>query len=191
VESALLVIDVQQSFTQRPYFSEVGLSTYLMAQNALINEAQNRGVPIVRVYHTSPTSRDSTSSLVKQQDAFALDSGWVRPLDGLTDFDAEHTIYKTRHSALVGTGLDVWLTERGIRRLIVSGIRTEQCCETTTRHASDLGWAVVFAADATMTWDMQTPSGATLSADAIRERTAAALHKRFAAVTSAADVWLA
>ena len=54
------------------------------------------------------------------------------------------TFYKHRHSALIGSGLSVWLTERGIQHLIVSGIRTEQCCETTTRHASDCGYEVDF-----------------------------------------------
>ena len=31
----------------------------------------------------------------------------------------------------------VWLRNHGIEELLVTGIRTEQCCETTTRHASD------------------------------------------------------
>lgn len=42
------------------------------------------------------------------------------------------------------------LTKHGIRRLVVSGIRTEQCCETTTWHASDLGWAVDYVGEATL-----------------------------------------
>ncbi len=62
------------------------------------------------------------------------------PLKGLVDFTSAATFTKHRHSALVGSGLDVWLTENGLGRLIVSGIRTEQCCETATRHASDRAW---------------------------------------------------
>uniref|UniRef100_UPI0013D5342D isochorismatase family protein n=2 Tax=Pseudomonadota TaxID=1224 RepID=UPI0013D5342D len=62
--------------------------------------------------------------------------------------------HKARHSALVGSGLDVWLTENGIRKLLVSGIRTEQCCETTTRHASDLGYTVDYVSEATLTFAM-------------------------------------
>ena len=67
-----------------------------------------------------------------------------------------------------------------MQRLIISGIRTEQCCETTTRHASDEGWAVDFVADATLTFDMATPSGGQLSAAQIKERTATVLAGRFA-----------
>ncbi|WP_240315097.1 isochorismatase family protein [Chromobacterium haemolyticum] len=43
------------------------------------------------------------------------------------------------HNALTDSGLQPWLIRHGIQRLIVSGIRTEQCCETTTPGASDLG----------------------------------------------------
>jgi nicotinamidase-related amidase len=121
-----------------------------------------------------------------RDDPFAPASGLVRPLDGLSGFDADLTVHKTRHSALVGTGLDVWLVSQGVRRVVVSGIRTEQCCETTARHASDLGWQVVFVADATMTWPIVAPSGTTLSRDAIRERTAAVLDGRFAQVVASA-----
>ena len=87
---------------------------------------------------------------------------------------------KHRHSALVGTGLAVWLHQHGIRRLIVAGIRTEQCCETTTRHASDEGWEVDYVTEATLTFDMRTPAGNVLSAAAIRERTETVLAGRFA-----------
>ena len=106
------------------------------------------------------------------------------PLEGLADFTPAATFIKGRHSALVGTGLDVWLTQQGIGRLIMSGIRTEQCCETTTRHASDLGWEVDFVLSATMTWDMQQPGGSLLSADDIKARTATVLADRFANICS-------
>ena len=79
----------------------------------------------------------------------------------------------------------MWLTRQRIGRIVVSGVRTEQCCETTARHASDLGWDVVFALDATLTWAMQTPAGATVSVAQIRERTATVLEGRFASVCSA------
>ena len=94
---------------------------------------------------------------------------------------------KARHSALVGTGLDVWLTRTGIRRLIVSGIRTEQCCETTTRHASDLGFAVDFVGDATLTFPMTDTAGREWSAAEIRARTELVLAGRFARIVTVAE----
>ena len=75
-------------------------------------------------------------------------------MQGLADFEATQTFTKSKHSALVGTGLEAWLRKQGIEKIVVSGIRTEQCCETTTRHASDLGWQVDYVMDATLTFNM-------------------------------------
>ena len=174
MKTCLIVIDVQESFRHRPFFTENDLPDFLAAQNALIDGCVTLGVPVVRVFHSSwPDVADNS---------FAQSSGQVRPLQGLAPFDAAATFTKSRHSALVGTGLDVWLATHGIQRLIVSGIRTEQCCETTTRHASDLGWAVDYVPDATLTWDMMQPDGRTLSAADIKARTTTVLQERFATI---------
>jgi nicotinamidase-related amidase len=172
--TALLVIDVQQSFASRPYFEPAELPAYLSAQNRLIAGFEAAGLPVVRVFHVQP---DPTGA-----DPFSLESGLVRPLDGLRDFTPAVTVHKTRHSALVGSGLDVWLTQHGVRRLVISGIRTEQCCETTTRHASDLGWDVIYVPEATLTFTMQHPDGTPLTPAQLRARTAAVLDGRFARV---------
>ena len=176
MQTALLLIDVQESFPQRPYWSQSGADVFLEHVNALVDGARARGIPIVRVFHTDgPQAADNP---------FAHGSEFVRPLTGLVPFEAALTIEKHRHSALVGTPLGQWLTGNGIRRVIVAGIRTEQCCETTTRHASDEGWAVDFVGDATLTFDMTTPSGRTLTAAEIRERTETVLVDRFATLAT-------
>jgi len=177
--SCLIVIDAQESFRHRPYFDAHGLPAYLAAQNALIRGFAAAGAPIVRVFHSDGPAVASN--------AFAIESGHVRPLEGLAPFEAAATFTKRRHSALVGTGLDVWLTQNRIERLVVSGIRTEQCCETTTRHASDLGWQVDYVTEATLTFDMVQPDGRPLTAADIQARTATVLDGRFAKVCSAEE----
>lgn len=174
MKTCLIVIDAQDSFRHRPYFTEHDLPAYLAAQNALIEGARAAGLPIVRIFHVDGPKTPANS--------FAVESGHVRPIEGLADFEADATFHKARHSALVGTGLEVWLHQHGIQRLIVSGIRTEQCCETTTRHASDLGFDIRFVPDATLTWTMTQPDGAPLDAAAIKARTATVLKDRFAAI---------
>lgn len=174
MKACLLVIDAQESFRHRPYFTQERATPYLAAQNALIAACSARGLPIVRVLHSDgPEQADNP---------FARSSGLVRPMAGLEAFEAAAEFVKSRHSALVGTGLDVWLVQHGIGRILVSGIRTEQCCETTTRHASDLGWEVDFVAAATLTFDIVQADGSILPADAIVQRTAAVLQGRFATV---------
>lgn len=175
-KSCLIVIDAQESFRHRPYSTERDMPAYVAAQNALIEGCVAQGIPVVRVLHVDgPANADNP---------FALESGHVTPLKGLVAFDAAATFHKHRHSALVGTGLDVWLTSQGIQRLIISGIRTEQCCETTTRHASDLGWSVDYCTNATLTFDMQQPDGQPLNAADIKARTATVLKDRFATLVT-------
>ena len=179
MKSCLIVIDAQESFRQRAYWSEAVAQPYFAAQNTLIEGCSAAGIPIVRVFHVDEPAVASHP--------FAVASGFVRPIEGLAPFEAAATFTKHRHSALVNSGLDVWLTQQGIGRLIVSGIRTEQCCETTTRHASDLGWEVDYVTEATLTFDMVQPDGRPLAAADIKARTAAVLDGRFATVCSVAE----
>jgi nicotinamidase-related amidase len=175
--TALVVIDVQESFRQRPYWSADDLPVYFAKQQALIDGCVASGIPVVQIFH------------VDGDDAFSLASGHVRTLEEVT-IRPDVTFHKSVHSALSGTPLAAWLTARGIHRLIVSGIRTEQCCETTARHASDLGYEVDFVGQATMTWPMTTRAGRLVSADEIRERTELVLATRFANIVDV-DVALA
>ena len=179
MKTCLIVIDAQESFRQRPYFTECNLPAYIAAQNALIDGCIARQIPVVRVFHVEGAKTASNP--------FSLESGYVKPLAELAAFEAAATFHKSRHSALVGTGLDVWLTQNGIGKLIVSGIRTEQCCETTTRHASDLGFKVDYVTNATLTFDMQHEDGALFAAADIKSRTAAVLKDRFARICSVAE----
>jgi nicotinamidase-related amidase len=179
MNTCLIVIDAQESFRHRPYYTEHDMPAYLSAQNALIEGCVASGVPVVRIFHVDGPSIAAN--------AFAVESGHIRPIQGLTDFEAAVTFQKNRYSALVGTGLEVWLHQNQIGKIIVSGIRTEQCCETTTRHASDMGYDVDYALDATLTWDMQQSDGSTLSAADIKLRTATVLQDRFAQVLTARE----
>lgn len=172
--AALLVIDVQESFRHRPYWSEAGLPAFLERQQALIDGAQARGIPVVQVLH------------VEDSGVFSLASGHVTALGGLR-IRPDFSLHKQRHSALVGSTLPVWLTQHGIRRLLVSGIRTEQCCETTTRHASDSGYAVDFVSEATLTFDMTDRHGRAWSAAEIRARSELVLDQRFARIATVAE----
>jgi nicotinamidase-related amidase len=171
--TALLVIDVQESFRHRPYFAAGDLPAYFAAQNQLIEGFSRLALPIVRVLHVEP------------EGAFSLASGLVRPMAELAAFDHALGFEKHAHSAMSGTPLQRWLTEHGIARVAVSGIRTEQCCETTTRDASDRGFQVDFVSDATLTWAMKHPRGRDYSAAEIRERTELVLAGRFATVVGA------
>ena len=169
--TALLVVDAQESFRRRPYWRDDDVAMFIERQQALVDGARSAGIAVVQIFH------------VEDDGPFAESSGLVRTLAPLS-IAPDATFHKRRHSALVGTGLDVWLTRHGIGRLIVSGIRTEQCCETTTRHASDLGYAVDFASEATLTFPMTDAAGREWRAADIRARTELVLAGRFARIAT-------
>lgn len=171
--TALIVVDAQESFRQRPYWTDTDFNVFRDRLQTLINGCADRKIPIVQVFH------------VEDDGVFSLASGHVRTLDGIT-IAPDFSLHKRMHSALAGTPLAGWLTERGIRRVIVTGIRTEQCCETTTRHASDSGWAVDYVTEATLTFPMVHPkTGRRVTPDEIRDRTELVLADRFARVVTA------
>ncbi|HSW06100.1 isochorismatase family protein [Aquabacterium sp.] len=179
MNTALLLIDVQQSFHARPTWSDADVPAFLARTNALLAGCAAGGIPVLSIFHTEGPREASNP--------FAPESGLIRPLDGVAPYEAAASFEKHRHSALVGTGLAVWLHRNGIRRLMIAGIRTEQCCETTARHASDEGWAIDFVSEAMLTFDMSTPAGDRLGAAAIRERTETVLSGRFVTLTSVAQ----
>ena len=172
--TALLVIDVQRSFRERSYFDESGLPAFFERCATLIDGFLDAGLPVVRILH------------VEDDGPFSKASGLAVPMTELA-YAPTATFEKNVHSAMIGTALPGWLTTRGISRLAIAGIRTEQCCETTTRHAADLGFAVDYVTEATLTFPMTTRAGRRVSTDEIRERTELVLADRFATIATAAE----
>lgn len=115
-------------------------------------------------------------------------SGLIEPLDWL-GYQPVATFRKSVHNAFTDTGLDRWLRQHDVKRVIICGMRTEQCCETTARVASDLGYQVDFVSEATLTFAMKhAGSGRVFAADEIRERTELVLADWFATIRSVASV---
>jgi nicotinamidase-related amidase len=183
MKQALLVIDVQESFRQRPYFSAEELPAFIRNVQSLIDRSREQGIAVVQVLHREPGE--------DRANPFTAASGFVRTMPELA-LRPDAVFHKQVHSAMfatdaAGATLEAWLRARGIEELLVTGIRTEQCCETTTRHASDLGFAVRYVTDATLTFPMRTRSGREVSAAEIRERTELVLEGRFARIVSSAE----
>jgi nicotinamidase-related amidase len=169
--TVLLVIDAQESFRHRPYWNSNDAEGSIGRLQQLIDGARVHGIPVVQIFH------------VEEEGVFSLPSGHVKTITGLS-IAPDAVFYKHSHSALVGSGLDVWLVQHGIRRVIVSGVRTEQCCETTTRHASDIGYNVDYVTEATLTFAMTDRRGRVWSPQEIKERTEMVLEDRFARIVT-------
>jgi nicotinamidase-related amidase len=188
---ALIVIDVQESFLQQPIWAASSNPGIAGRVARLVDAARGRGELVIWVLHAEPGSGG----------AFDPVSGQVRLMDGLAAEPGEPVLTKTSHNAFTTTGLQQILVSRGIQELVICGIRTEQCCETTARLASDLGFGVIFVTDATATTPIphrHFPRGRsvgeimadprTLHTADIIARTEYALAGRFAAIAAVADL---
>ncbi|GAA2059011.1 isochorismatase family protein [Catenulispora yoronensis] len=189
---ALIVIDVQESFRARPLWRLLDNTDIADDVNRLVDHARAAGDLVVWVLHSEPGSGTS----------FDPASGHVRYLEELrTPRDGEPQVRKTAHNAFTTTNLQQVLTQHGVTEVLVCGLRTEQCCETTTRLASDYGYQVTFVLDANGTFPIPhrdapadlTPEEIladprTLSAEDITERTVYALAGRFATIATVDEV---
>jgi nicotinamidase-related amidase len=188
---ALLVIDIQESFRQRASWELVSDPDVAGQAARLVDHARAQGDLVVWVLHSEP----GTGTV------FDPELGHVRLQPGLDPKPGEPVLTKTSHNAFTTTNLQQLLTERGVREVVVSGIRTEQCCETTARLASDLGYKVTFVIDATVTNPIEHPGAPagrsnaeimadprTLGVDDVLTRTEYALAGRFATVVRVDEV---
>jgi nicotinamidase-related amidase len=177
--AALIVIDVQQGFDD-PYWGERDNPDAEANIARLVQAWADAARPIVLVRHDS---RTPGSPLAPGSPGNAL-----KPVVA----DAPHDLFVTKHvnSAFYGEpDLQAFLAERGVRQLVVCGIQTNQCVETTARMAGNLGYDVTLPIDATHTFDMAGPGGLRLSAGELARATAVNLDGGgFARVVSTDDV---
>ncbi len=103
--------------------------------------------------------------------------------------DPDLFVTKSVNSAFYGDpDLHAWLLGRGIDTVVVTGVQTNMCCETTARMAGNLGYDVKFVLDATHTFDLRGPDGLLIRAEDLAHTTAANLHGEFGTVVRTADL---
>jgi nicotinamidase-related amidase len=172
MSTALLVVDIQDSFRISPERwatrNNPGFEENVTKLIATFREAS---LPIYFVLH-----HDSDPG-------FRVGDPEVRLMDFMDKREFDPLIVKNTRNAFTSTDLHQRFQQAGVDKIVVCGISTEQCCETTTRVAADLGYEVDFVTNATATF----PIGP-LSTDAIVERTEAVLRGRFARIVTANQV---
>lgn len=183
---ALIVIDVQNGFLDPE--QRWGQSSNPDAENRVRAIAlawqEAQAVPIVLVRHDSESA---TSPLRPGQPG----NNFMPQLDGVA---ADLLVTKHVNSAFYGSpDLHGWLQQHQISNLVICGIQTNMCVETTARMAGNLGYTVTVPLDATRTFDIATTLGdgteIAVSADDLMRATAASLHGGgFATVTDTASV---
>jgi nicotinamidase-related amidase len=173
-QAALFVIDAQDSFLLGPRWQQRSNPQFEANLAALVEAFRAAGRPVVFFLHTDGDP------------GFTPDSPERRLMDFLAPRPDEPVFVKDTRNAFTSTGVGAWLAARGVRRIAVTGISTEQCCETTTRVAADLGYDVDYVTEATVTFPIPHPDRPeeVLPVEAIIERTEYVLRGRFARIAT-------
>ncbi|MDQ2716936.1 MAG: cysteine hydrolase [Chloroflexota bacterium] len=175
--AALILIDIQKGFDD-PVWGRRNNPAAETRIATLLHAWRRSGRPIFHIQHLSqiphsPLRADSPGGEIKDM---------VRPLDG------EPVLQKRVNSAFIGTDLEERLRRADISTLIITGLTTNHCVETTTRMAGNLGFHTYLVSDATATFDRRGPDNVLHSAEDIQAMTLTNLHEEFATIVTTSEV---
>jgi ureidoacrylate peracid hydrolase len=160
--TALLVIDMQNGFcASGGSFATLGLDVSMCAAavgacQRLVAAAHDAGVPVIFTRYVYRADYQDGGVLVREilpamREARSLAAGtWDAELvDELVPSEADFVVDKNRYSAFYATGLEPILTSLDVRNLVLCGVTTNMCVETTARDASQRDYRVFVVSDAT------------------------------------------
>ena len=169
MSTALIVIDPYNDFVSRlgkawplvrKVATEVGLVDHM---RAAIAGARSNGIPVVYAPHqryrraaARPRFPNPSQYLSRLTHSFA-DGGYGGRFRSDLAPEAGEFIAAEHHisSGFTGTDLDAHLRSIGATHLVICGLLTNTCVESTVRHAVDLGYHVTVLADAVASWGPQ------------------------------------
>ena len=152
--TALVVIDVQLGMFDAPGQPPVPDGGRLLEKiEGLIREAREAGAPVIYVQHCD----EPGGPLVEGTERWKVHPR-IAPLDG------DPSVKKHTPDSFLDTTLREELASRDIDGLVLAGMQTEYCVDTTCRRAFSLGYDVTLVKDAHGTWDNNDLSAAQIIA---------------------------
>jgi nicotinamidase-related amidase len=178
MSTALVLIDLQNDYFPGGTMELVGAQAAVARAAELVQTFRQNALPIFHVQHLA-TRAGATFFLPGTTGAEIHDS--VRPAEG------EALVVKHFPNSFRETTLHGLLRSVNASRLVVAGMMTHMCVDTTVRAATDIGFQCLLAGDACATRDLQ------LSTEHVRARDVqlaylAALNGTFATVKSTQDL---
>jgi isochorismate hydrolase len=150
--AALLILDMQE------YFLDPNSHAYIPSGEAIIPNLNQA----VSFFRQAERPVWATRHANTAENARRMSSWWSEllsndhPLGGLhPDLSVEptETIQKAQYDAFYGSVLQEKLSEANVEQLVIGGVMTHLCCETTARAAFVLGYEVFFLIDGTATYN--------------------------------------
>jgi ureidoacrylate peracid hydrolase len=157
--TALINVDMQNCFVEDSPLASPDGPAVLHRINRLAEACRSAGVLVV---HTRGWMRPDGSNLGVMGeivppfivDLYTAGTGTAELHPSLVVDDTDVVLDKPRYGAFHGTDLEMILRHRGIDTVLISGIATNICCETTAREAAQRDFRVMFLRDGTATKDM-------------------------------------
>ncbi|OQW54670.1 MAG: hypothetical protein A4S09_05800 [Proteobacteria bacterium SG_bin7] len=174
---ALVLIDVQEGFRDPLWGPRNNPSAEENIQ-LLLGNFRSREVFVIHVQHLST---EKLSPLRPGQPG-------VEFINGFTPRRGERVFQKTVNSAFIGTGLESYLRAATIETLVMTGFTSDHCVSTSARMASNLGFKVVVASDATATFQRVSYLGENIEAELVHRVALASLSGEFAEVQTTREI---
>ena len=134
MHTALLVIDVQQALCTGEY-KAFECERVIERINSVAHKMRTAGAPVIMIQHESQGGPLDFGT-----------EGWKLAV-GLEALPTDIFIRKKATDSFHHTELHALLQERGVKSLVICGLQSEFCVDTTTRRALALGYPVVLVAD--------------------------------------------
>ncbi len=150
---ALLILDFQRYFTQPDSHAYVPSAGYLeMNIQNLLKAAETSEMKMIFTKHIND---EHNSGMMSKwwKDTIRADSPLSELTDKLMNITDKQIIVKTEYDAFLETQLEEILKSGGIEKVIITGLMTHLCCETTARSAFMHGFEVLFPIDGTATYN--------------------------------------
>ena len=167
--TALIVIDVQRTFTESSLFGIASAQSVLDNINAAVDRARGLGIPIIWVLYRvrNQVGQGLTSKRYGVPD---LHTGEGTDLDPRLHFiEEDEVIVKPRQSAFYATDLEYLLRSKGIRYLCFAGVTTNVCVLATVKDASERDFAVTLLEDCTASLPILQNDEEIMSADEVQK----------------------
>lgn len=185
--TALINVDMQNCFVHGSPISAPGGLALLDRINELAAACRAAGVLVVHASHVLRADLSNAGLLAENPliagGIISKGSSSAALHEGLAIEPTDVLLEKPRFGAFHGTDLELLLRSRGVDTVIISGISTNVCCDTTAREAAVRDFRVIFLSDGTATFGMGD-----VTADQLQEATCATLGLVFAQVATIADV---
>src|SRR5690606_23728929 len=181
---ALINVDMQNAFVEGTPLSAPKGVALLDPVNRLADACRAAGVTVIHTLHVTRADGSNLGTmgeLIEPVRAGYIKEGseTAKLHPGVKVGPKDILLYKPRYGSFTGTDLDQILRSNGIDTIMVTGICTNICCETTAREAGMRDYHVFFLSDGTETF----PIG-DLSSEDIKKATLATLGLAFAKIVS-------